>query len=220
MESSENGADIVSCQIATSRCKFMRASLHFLYKGLPVKAESNGCHFSDSKTAVKHVVSPSLHGFLEMWEIFRRFVLGDIFHNLPDVPKVSPFGIKRRWVWGLGAIFFWEIIDNIVVFSCLFCVLRSSSDLKVVFWENIGDWFSGIELSRSSKEKLLHHIQEFIILLSVHSWIFDDEAAVFVKCLRHGFAVFGIISRLFEKVWDVYDWNDRLTEESSDLHYF
>jgi hypothetical protein len=67
-------------------------------------------------------------------------------------------------------------------------------------------------------EKFLHQIQEFIILFSVHSWIFDDEAAVFVKCLGDGFAVFCIISGLFEKVWDVYDRNDRLTEESSDLH--
>lgn len=163
------------------------------------------------------MISPSLHGLLEMREITRCLILCDVLHNLSDIPKVSPLGIERRRIGGLGTVLFGEIVDHIVMLSGLFSIFGSGSNLIIIFGEDIRNGLASIELCGSLVEKLFHLINKLIILLDIDSRVLDDEAPIFMKGFSHSLAVFGIISRLSEEVGHVDDRNHGLTEEASDV---
>jgi hypothetical protein len=217
MEASEDSAYLITSQVTACRCKLVRSPLHFLDENLTVQAKPNRSHLSNSEASVHHVVSPSFHGLLEVREILRCLILCDVLHHLSDIPKVSPLGIERRRVGSLGTVLFGEIVDHIVVLSGFLSILGSSSNLIIIFGEDIGDGLASIELSGSLLEKMFHLINKLIILLDIDSGVFDDEAPIFMKGFCYSLAVLGIISRLSEEVGHVDDRNHRLTEEASDV---
>lgn len=186
----------------------MRPSLHFLDESLSIKSKTNCSHLSNCKATIEHMISPTFHCCLEMREISRCLVLGNILHDLSNVPKVPPLGIERRRIRSLSAVLFTEIVDNVVVFPCFLCILGCCSNLEVIFRENVGNRLAFIELLRPFIEKLFHLVQKLVVLFGIYSWIFDDETAIFMKRFSYGFAIFGIISRLFEEICDVDDWDD------------
>jgi hypothetical protein len=47
-----------------------------------------------------------------------------------------------------------------------------------MFWENVGNWSSGIEIFRSPIEEFLKQVKEVVVGLSIDSGIFDDEASI------------------------------------------
>lgn len=218
MKASEDSAYLITSQITASRCKFVRSSLHFFDESLTIQAKPNSSHLCNSKASIEHMVSPSFHSLLEMGEILRRFILGDVFHNLSNIPKVSPFGIKWRRVRGLSPVIIREVVDNIVMLSGLLSIFGSGSNLIIIFGEDVRDGLASIELCGSLLEKVFHLVNEFIILLHINSRVFDDETPIFMKGFSHSLAIFGIVSRLSEKIGHVHDGNHRLTEEASDVH--
>ncbi len=193
----------------------MGSSFHLLDESLTIQAKTDSGHFGNCKTSIHHVTSPSFHSLLEMRKILGCLILGNVLHNLSNVPKVSPFGIKRRRVRGLCTVLFGEVVDNIVMLPCFFGILRGCSNLIIIFGEDIGYRFTGIELCWSFVEEVFHLINKLIVLFDIDSWVFDDEASIFMKCFSHRLAVFCIISRLSEEVCHVNDWDYRLTEEAS-----
>jgi hypothetical protein len=166
------------------------------------------------------MISPSLHSLREVRKIFRWFVLSNVFSNLPNVPKISPLGIKRWRIRGLCLITILIVVDNIVVFTCFLSILWSGTNLKVIFWEDISNGLSSVELSGSLTEELFHLIDKFIVLLRIHSRILDNQAAIFVKCFCHSFAVFSIISWLLEEIRHVNNWYNGLTKQISKMSQF
>jgi hypothetical protein len=80
------------------------------------------------------------------------------------------------------------------VVSGLLRELGGRSDLKMELREDVGDGPSGVELFGSFVEELLKHVEEPIILLSVDSRVFDDEAAIGMQGLRNGFAVLMVVA--------------------------
>lgn len=155
------------------------------------------------------MITPSFHSFSKFREICWSLILGNILSNLSDVPKISPFGIKRRRIWSVCSILVCKIVYDIIMLPCFFSILRCCSNLKIFFRKNIWNWFTLIKLCWPSQKKLLHLIEKFIILLNIYSWILNDQAPIFVKCICDWFTVFSIISWLLKKVWNVnnrYNW--------------
>jgi hypothetical protein len=72
----------------------MRASFHHLSEEVAIESHADCSHFCDSVATIYHITAPSLGSSLEGWEISWGFVLGDIFHYISDIPKISPFGVE------------------------------------------------------------------------------------------------------------------------------
>ena len=104
--------------------------------------------------------------------------MSDVFHDLPDIPEVSPFGVKGWRRPSDCFITLSEGFGNVLAISCFFCIFRGSSYLEVMFWENVGNWPSSIEIFSSSFEEPFEQVKELVVGLCVDSGIFDDEAAI------------------------------------------
>ena len=163
------------------------------------------------------MLSPSLHCIFELGEISWHFVLSYVFHYISNVVEVSPLGIIRRRLGCLSCVFFREVIDDFFVFSCLLSILRSSSNLEIVFRENIRDWSSSIELLWSLIKESFHEIKELVVLFCVDSGVFDDEAPIGLECFSYGFTVLSVITWFSEECLDINDGDrEGWAEEASD----
>lgn len=155
------------------------------------------------------MISPSFHRFLEGWEVTWRFILCNVFSHLSYIPKVSPLSIERRRIGSISLMIILEVVDYIVVITCFLSVFWSGTDLEVILREDVRNRLACIKFSWSFGEKMLHLIYKLIVLIDIDTWVFDDQAPVFVKSLSDCLAIFCVISGLFEEVWDInhrYYW--------------
>jgi len=86
-----------------------------------------------------------------------------------------------------------------------FCIFGSGSNLKVIFWENVGHWPASVELLGAFVEEPFHEVEQFVVLFSIDSGIFDDETSVGFQCLSNDFTVLSVVSGFSEESLDIDD---------------
>lgn len=205
MESCENSSDFVPYKVTASWSEFVRSMIHHFSESLTRKSHSDSSHLSNSIATINHVVSPVVASHLPLWEIFRHLVLCDILFYISDVPKVSPLGIMRRRLGSVCLVITFVALCHLLESSGSLSVLRSSSHLETFLREYISNRLIGIEILRSSVEEVLKHIQKLVVLISIDSRIFNNEAAIMFKSFCHSFTVLSVVTRFGEEGLDIHD---------------
>lgn len=158
------------------------------------------------------MISPCLHSFLEMREVFWWFILSNVLSYISNIPKVSPLGIERRRIRCFSFVLSLEIVDDVVMLTGFLSVFWRCSNLEVLFRKDVWNRFSGIKLSWSFMEKLFHLIQELTVLFHIDSRIFDNQTPIFMKCICNSFTVLCIVSWLLKEVGNINNRDRGLTE--------
>lgn len=194
MEASKDSAHIVTDKVTASGGELVRSSLHHLSENLPVKSHSQCRHLCNCVATVDHVIAPVFAGLFPLWKIFGSLILGNVLHDVSNIPKVSPFGIVGRRLRCSCLVITLVSIAYCLVLSGLLSSLRSGSYLKVLLREDIGHWLVLIVVLRATVKELFHHIDKGAVMLSIDSGVFNDQAAIAMKRISDCFTVLQVIA--------------------------